>query len=38
MTNIIDPAGEEVSLFDVSQSALKTIDQTRQEAAQTWTR
>ncbi len=33
MSNVIDPAGEEVTLFDASQSALKTIDKTRKEFA-----
>lgn len=33
MSNVIDPAGEEITLFDASQSALKTIDKTRKEFA-----
>ncbi len=31
MGEVIDPTGEEISLFDASQAALKTIDQTRKE-------
>ncbi len=33
MSNVIDPAGEEITLFDASQSALKTIDNSRKEFA-----
>lgn len=33
MGEVIDPAGEEISLFDASQAALKTIERTRKEAA-----
>lgn len=33
MNNVIDPTGPEVSLFEASQAALKTIDQNRKEFA-----